>query len=103
MKIRRELCGQVKKIITGLSLNGDRIFVPRKYKRNLRNEINYIRKFGIVEHCEKIGVKDPLYLERILGKLRFWLQVEPENYFANSALAEFKSDENSWLERNPGL
>lgn len=75
-----------KRIVTGLSVIGDVPKVPRKYKRELRQQVHCINKFGIESHIGKTKVKDPNYLESIIGKLSFWLSVEPENTYARESL-----------------
>ena len=35
-------------------------------------------------------IRDRDYLQSIIGKINFWLSVEPENGFAKKALKEFK-------------
>jgi len=75
-----------KKIITGISVASDKLCLPRAKKRELRKEAYYVTKFGYFDHTERIKVRDPIYLERLLGKLSFWRQVEPENKFVNQAI-----------------
>lgn len=78
--------GNGKKIVTGISVSGDRLTVPRAYKREICQHIHFIRKYGVEGHMDMTGQQDPVYLDRIRGKIQFWLQVEPENEFANAAV-----------------
>ena len=84
-----------KRIITGISIAEKEIKIPREYKRNLKQEIHYINKYGILSHIRKQKIKNPAYLLTILGKIRFWLAVEPTNSFAQKALTDLspKKDE----------
>ncbi|HAT3836452.1 TPA: RNA-directed DNA polymerase, partial [Morganella morganii] len=66
-----------KKIITGISVNNNTLSLPREYKRKLKNELHFIKKYGYLSHINKQKIKDPNYLFSILGKINFWLQVEP--------------------------
>jgi len=79
-----------KRILTGISISDKCIKVPRDYKRNLRMEIHCIRKFGLYNHLIKKQINNQDYLQSIIGKINFWLSVEPENGFAKKALKEFK-------------
>ena len=79
-----------KRILTGISICEDSIKVPREYKRNLRMEIHCIRKLGLHIHLRKKKIKNQDYLQSIIGKINFWLSVEPDNSFAKKALAELK-------------
>jgi retron-type reverse transcriptase len=68
-----------KRIITGVSISNNKISLPRNYKRNLRQELYYIKKFGYFGHAKSQGIRDPYYPSKILGKISYWLFIEPEN------------------------
>ncbi|MBL5904620.1 reverse transcriptase family protein [Serratia fonticola] len=74
-----------KKIITGLSVSGQQLSLPREYKRKLKNELHFIMKYGYISHITQQKIKDPNYLFSILGRVGFWLQVEPNNELAISS------------------
>lgn len=80
-----------KRIITGLSVSGDKLTLPRNKKREIRKEVHYIEKFGYLSHAAKLKIKNPAYIYSLEGKLTFWLQVEPNNAFAKSGLLLIKS------------
>lgn len=71
-----------QKIVTGISVAGEKISLPRKYKRKIKNELHFIMTYGYVSHINNLKVKDPNYLLSLLGKINFWLQVEPDNALA---------------------
>ena len=75
-----------KRIVTGISISKNEIKIPREYKRNLKLEIHCIRKHGILGHMRKNKIKNPSYLTSIIGKIHFWLSVEPNNNYAKLAL-----------------
>lgn len=79
-----------KRILTGISISGDKIKVPKYYKRELKQEVHFIRKFGILNYIRRNKIKNPNYLYSILGKLNFWLSVEPKNQFAIKAYNDLK-------------
>jgi RNA-directed DNA polymerase len=83
--------GHKKKIVTGISVSGDNMKLPRKTIRSLKQELFYIKKLGLLNHLDKIKVNDPVYLERILGKFHFWKQIEPGNIFVKKAILDLKS------------
>ncbi|MBM7322708.1 RNA-directed DNA polymerase [Agrobacterium sp. S2] len=67
-----------RKIVTGLSVDGDKLRVPRSYKDNLRQHLYYIEKFGLNEHCVRIGQAHHLaFLLRLAGQIRYVRSVEP--------------------------
>lgn len=80
----RLLINANQKIVTGISVSGEKIALPRKYKRKLKNEIHFIITYGYVSHINNLKIKDPNYLLSLLGKVNFWLQVEPNNPLALS-------------------
>lgn len=80
-----------KRIITGLSVSGEALTIPRNKKREIRKEVHYIEKFGYLSHAAKLKIKNPAYIDSLEGKLTFWLQVEPNNAFAKSGLSLIKS------------
>lgn len=84
-----------KRIITGISISSNLPKLPKITKRKLRLEAHCIRKFGLKEHIFRTKKLDPLYLERIRGKLQFWKFIEPDNSFVNKAILDFKRISNS--------
>lgn len=84
-----------KRIVTGISIAEDVIKVPRAYKRKLKLEIHCIRKHGLLGHMRKHKIRNPDYLLSIIGKIHFWLSVEPYNAYARQALSDLtkKDDE----------
>lgn len=71
-----------KRIVTGISVTEDKIKIPRKYKRDLKQELHYIFVFGLQSHIRKQKIKKINYLHSIIGKVNFWISVEPDNEYA---------------------
>ncbi len=71
---------QNRQEVTGLIVN-QKINIPSEYKRKIRQEIYYCRRFGIESHLEKIGSTDSPcdYLRSLLGKVNYVLSVTPGN------------------------
>lgn len=78
------LTGQ-RRIVTGISVSGDRPTLPRCTKRKLRQELHYVQRFGLESHMLKERIRRPYYLDRLLGRCEFWRFVEPDNTFAEQA------------------
>ncbi|CCY81198.1 rNA-directed DNA polymerase [Prevotella sp. CAG:1185] len=74
-----------KRIVTGISVNGKELKLPKDYKRNLRQELYFIMKYGYESHIKKKKIRKVNYLNILLGKVNFWLSVEPSNKFALDA------------------
>lgn len=64
------------KIVTGLIVD-EKVKVPKKYKRKLRQEIYYCKKFGVANHLFNIESKKIAnYKEYLYGKAYFIRMVE---------------------------
>lgn len=79
-----------QKIITGISISGKKLSLPKRTKRQLKQEAFYIDKFGMKNHLEKLNIFDPIYKERFIGKLNFWLLIEPNNILVKRVLKKLK-------------
>lgn len=75
-----------RQMVTGIVVN-DKVQAPRAYRRALRQELYYIKRFGVVSHIEKTQGcyaapnSHTIYLQRLLGKINFVLQINPEDDF----------------------
>lgn len=65
-------------IVTGILIKDD-IFVPKKYKRKIRQEMFYINKYDLLSHISNANIKDPNYIYSLQGRINFVISVEPEN------------------------
>lgn len=70
------------KILTGISLATGVPKLPRDYRRSLEKELFFINKYGIKGHISHNKIRKSNYLESIIGKVRYWLMIEPNNTFA---------------------
>lgn len=66
--------------VTGLTVN-ERIAVPRSYRRRLRQQLYYCRKYGLDSHMERarITLSGSEYLRSLLGKVNYVLSVTPDD------------------------
>lgn len=87
----REVKGNRKKIVTGISVNSEYLTIPRKKKRELRQAIHYIKTNGLTSHMENTNNCDPIYIYRLLGYLNFWKFIEPENKYVIDSIRIIKS------------
>ena len=86
---KMKICPQgQRQIITGIVVN-EKTQVPKTYRRNLRQEIYYIEKFGLSEQTGHIhlDLTPEKYLEHLKGKLRYVLQINPQDREFQEALA----------------
>lgn len=80
-----------RQIVTGIVVN-EKPQVNIDYRKNIRKEIYYIKKYGLKSHMEnqKITKSEEKYLNKLLGKINFVLQInnnkeftEYKNYILN--------------------
>ncbi len=80
--------------VTGLTVN-QKVTVARDYKRDLRQEVHYVLRYGPFDTLNHTQKQAPLYeghpsyckyLDILIGKVRFVLSVEPENRWFREAL-----------------
>ena len=78
-KTRIQRLGQ-QQTVTGIVVN-EKLSIPADYRRKLRQELYYCRKFSIQEHLQKIGLEIPedTYRMQLLGKVNYVLQVHPDD------------------------
>ena len=67
-----------RKEVTGLNLNSGHVTIPKLYKKQLKKEIYYCKKYGVSNHLEHIKCKKAFYKEHLYGKAYFINMVEPE-------------------------
>ena len=81
-------CNGQRKSVTGIVVN-EKINVPINYRKSLRQEMYYCRKYGVNSHLERIGEnKDKTtYLKSLLGTINYLLSVD----FENTEAAQYKS------------
>lgn len=78
------------KVIAGVSLSTGIPRIPRDYRRTLRQELNYVDKYGIRGHMRHNKIKKANYLESLRGKVAYWLSIEPWNEYAQEMNEKLK-------------
>lgn len=82
-----------KMIIAGVSISRGRLTLPRTSVREIKKKCHWLLQFGLYNHFDRTGERDPIVIERLIGRLGFWLQVEPENKTALEYMARLKEYE----------
>ncbi len=85
-----------RKEITGIVVN-EKASVPSRYKKRIRQELFYCRKFGIDEHVKKLGLPESAeaYARKLLGRINYVLSVEPDN----AEMERGRTELSSWLRK----
>lgn len=68
----------MRQLVTGVVVN-DKLQVARRYRKQIRQELYYILKFGFENHLSRKAIRKPYYLESLLGRIAFVLQVNPKD------------------------
>lgn len=64
--------------VTGLLINTGTVKISRTYKKELEQELYYVKKFGLQNHRERKGFKNLYYQDHVLGKILFVYSIEPD-------------------------
>lgn len=90
-----------KQIVTGIVVN-DKPQVAFNKRNELRQAMYYIKKFGFEEHRVYKEIRQSNYLEHLLGKINFVLQINPKDseFSAYKALLiNLKKKQNSKIKK----
>ena len=77
-----------RQIVTGIVVN-ETLRLPKEYRRELRQEIHYCRRFGVEDHLDRQKDTDQAqageYLMSLLGKVAYLLSVNPQDTWFQDA------------------
>ena len=69
-----------RQTVTGIVVN-EKINITKDYKKQIRQEIYYIKKFGLDEHLNRLGISDKQrYILSLKGRIAFVLQTIPNQH-----------------------
>lgn len=66
----------MRQIVTGIVVN-EKLQVERSKRKKVRQEMYYLKKFGLSDHLAKINCQKNNYLSHLLGKVQFILHINP--------------------------
>ena len=67
------------KFITGLVVQNGNVRIPKRYKRELRKEIHFCQKFGVLIHLQNSNATHFVnYREHLYGKAYYVHMIEPD-------------------------
>lgn len=67
-----------RQVVTGIVVN-QKLQVDKDKRRKIRQEVFYIKKWGLESHLQKIGCSKKNYLKHLLGEMTFMLSLTPQN------------------------
>lgn len=88
--------GQGKKIVAGISVGTEKPLVTKSFKRQLRSEIYKLLRDGISMGSTVDGIFDPMYFDRVIGRIGFVLFIEPDNAYFVKKLNDLRETSRSF-------
>jgi RNA-directed DNA polymerase len=67
-----------RQIVTGIVVN-EKMQVPKEKRNAIRQEIYYVKKFGLNDHLEHKGNSKNNYIPHLLGRVNFVLHINPND------------------------
>ena len=68
-----------RQTVTGIVVN-EKLNITKEYKKNIRQEMYYIQKFGVEDHLKRMDVADKRqYVLSLRGRIAFVLQTTPND------------------------
>lgn len=67
-----------RQIVTGLVVN-QRIHLPTEQLKKIRQEIYFIKKFGLVQHLRNMNCTKKNYIKHLYGRINYALLIQPSN------------------------
>ncbi|EGV42537.1 RNA-directed DNA polymerase [Bizionia argentinensis JUB59] len=65
-------------LISGIIVN-KKAQLPKKIRNSLRNDMFFIKKFGLVNHMERTNQTKSNYLKHLIGRINYVLQINPRD------------------------
>lgn len=84
----RHYKSQQRKMITGIVVGDDNIRLPKVKRREIKKEVHYLKKFGVLDQVKRYN--DIYYVDRVMGRLSYWKQIEPDNIYVLNSIKEIK-------------
>ena len=66
--------------VTGIVVN-EKLQINNKYRKQIRQEMYYVKKYGIESHVNRINYNQENYLTHLYGKILFVLQINMDDEF----------------------
>ena len=73
------IVGNKRQTVTGIVVN-EKLNIAKEYKKKIRQEMYYLKKFGIDEHMHRSGEADKeAYINSLAGRISYVLQTTPDD------------------------
>lgn len=75
-----------RKMVTGIVVGETEIRLPKYKRREIKQEVYFLKKYHILDQVKKYN--DIFYVDRVLGRLSYWKQIEPKNEYVLNSIKE---------------
>lgn len=75
-----------RQVVTGVVVNNG-MHRPREVRREMRQALRFVTRYGFDEHCARIGEEPGDYLLYLRGVASSVLQIDPKDVYARHLLA----------------
>jgi len=79
-----------RQTVTGLVVN-KKVNVPISYRKKIRQEMYYLKKYGLDSHLKRINVSKNNYLLSLRGRINYILSINPNDIEMSNYLLEIKN------------
>ena len=87
-----------RKLVTGIVVGEKDIRLPKVKRKEIKQEAYYLIKHGILDQVKRYN--DIFYIDRVLGRLSYWKQIEPDNLYVLNSIKEIKKMYDEFLKKN---
>ncbi len=87
-----------RKMITGLLVSETDIRLPKIKRREIQQQVFFLKKYGIMDQVKRCN--DIYLIDRLLGRLSYWKQIEPQNNFVLNSIKEIKIMYKNFIKEN---
>ena len=56
----------------------------KSVRKEIKEQVYYILRYGVIDQVKKYN--DIYYIDRVLGRLNYWKQIEPNNEFVINSI-----------------
>jgi retron-type reverse transcriptase len=79
-----------RKLVNGVLVKKNEIRLQKSIRIEIKEQVYYILRYGILDQVKRHN--DIYYIDRILGRLGYWKQIEPNNEFVITSIKKINQD-----------
>ena len=79
-----------RKLVTGILIKKDQIRLQKSVRKEIKEQVYYILRYGVLDQVKRYN--DIYYIDRVLGRLWYWKQIEPNNKFVKTSIKKINDN-----------